>query len=72
MSKMNSRTAKMVQEAARYYGYKGPLEPGMVHLIEEEGFVAGNYKDDVGITTAGVGQTEENIGKNFFTETYPD
>jgi GH24 family phage-related lysozyme (muramidase) len=43
----------------------------MVHLLEEEGFVEGNYADDVGIDTQGVGQTAENKGKNFFTETYP-
>lgn len=68
---MNSDLAKRVQAAADHYGYKGPLEPGMVHLIEEEGFVPGEYEDDVGISTEGVGATAENKGKNFFTETYP-
>lgn len=68
---MNSALAQRVKQAAAHYGYKGPLEPGMIHLIEEEGFVAGNYDDDVGVDTQGVGQTEENIGQNFFTETYP-
>lgn len=68
---MNSELAKRVQAAADHYGYKGPLEPGMVHLLEEEGFVAGEYDDDVGISTEGVGMTGENKGKNFFTETYP-
>jgi GH24 family phage-related lysozyme (muramidase) len=69
--KMNNALAQRVQQAAAYYGYKGPLDPGMVHLIAEEGFSAGNYDDDVGIDTQGVGQTAENIGENFFTETYP-
>lgn len=70
-SQMNNALARRVQQAAAHYGYKGPLEPGMVHLIAEEGFSVGNYDDDVGINTQGVGQTAENIGENFFTETYP-
>lgn len=68
---MNNALADRVKQAAAHYGYKGPLEPGMVHLIAEEGFVPGDYEDDVGITTQGVGATAENMGKNFFTETYP-
>ena len=68
---MNSALAKRVQEAAKHYNYSGPLEPGMVHLLQEEGFTASNYDDDVGVDTQGVGQTAENKGKNFFTETYP-
>ena len=63
--------SKQVLEAAKHYGYKGLIEPGMAHLIEEEGFVPTEYDDDVGIATEGVGQTGENMGKNFFTETYP-
>ena len=68
---MNSILAKQINEAAKYYNYKGPLEPGMVHLIEEEGFVPEVYEDDVGVKTEGVGATAENKGKNFFTEVYP-
>ena len=68
---MNSILAKQINEAAKYYNYKGPLEPGMVHLIEEEGFVPEVYEDDVGVRTEGVGATEENMGKCFFTEVYP-
>lgn len=68
---MNSALANRVKQAAQHYNYSGPLEPGMVHLLEEEGFVGGTYDDDVGIETQGVGQTSENMGKNFFTETYP-
>lgn len=68
---MKTESANRVKAAADYYGYKGPLEPGMLHLIEEEGFVAGEYEDDVGISTEGVGSTGENKGKNFFTEIYP-
>lgn len=68
---MKTEIANRVKAAADHYGYKGPLEPGMVHLIEEEGFVAGEYEDDVGISTEGVGATKENKGKNFFTEIYP-
>jgi GH24 family phage-related lysozyme (muramidase) len=68
---MNSALTNRVKEAAKYYNYSGPIEPGMVHLLAEEGFSAANYDDDVGIDTQGVGQTAENKGKNFFTETYP-
>ena len=68
---MNSILAKQINEAAKYYNYKGPLEPGMIHLIEEEGFVPEVYEDDVGVKTEGVGATAENKGKNFFTEVYP-
>jgi GH24 family phage-related lysozyme (muramidase) len=68
---MNSNLSKKAQEAANFYDYSGPMEPGMLHLLEEEGFVAGQYEDDVGVDTFGVGQTAENKGKNFFTETYP-
>lgn len=68
---MNAALAKRVKEAAAYYGYTGPIEPGMIHLLAEEGFSATEYDDDVGVATSGVGQTGENEGKNFFTETYP-
>lgn len=68
---MNSALSQRVQAAAAHYGYEGPLEPGMVKIIEEEGFESGEYEDDVGVLTQGVGQTAENKGKNFFTETYP-
>ena len=68
---MNDLLAKRIKQAADYYGYEGIIEPGMIQLIEEEGFVPENYDDDVGVNTQGVGQTEDNIGQNFFTETYP-
>jgi len=75
---MNSNLAKRVNEAAQFYGYKGPLDPGMIHLIAEEGFEPEEYKDDaekgiagVSVSTQGVGATGENKGKNFFTEIFP-
>ena len=34
-------------------------------VVEEEGFVDGIYKDDKGITTAGVGQTGKYLNKSF-------
>lgn len=63
--------SEAVKGALEHYGYDGPLESGMVHLINEEGFVPGQYADDTGVITEGVGATAENIGKNFFTEIYP-
>lgn len=63
--------SKKAKDAIAYYGYDGPLESGMLHLIEEEGFKANDYKDDVGVSTTGVGMTGENKGLNFFTEVYP-
>jgi GH24 family phage-related lysozyme (muramidase) len=68
---MNEALANRIKQAADHYGYEGIIEPGMIQLIEEEGFVAGKYDDDVGVETQGVGQTAENMGENFFTETYP-
>lgn len=68
----------------KYYGqeavektaqkYKVPLsEIGGVakHIILEEGFSEGEYKDHTGVTTSGVGATKEYMGKNFFTEVLP-
>ena len=60
-----------VNQAAKYYGYNGPLDPMAVHIIREEGFVPAVYKDSKGIDTEGVGLTEEFMGKNFFTEVMP-
>lgn len=62
---------EQVVQAAKHYGYRGPIEPGMAHLIGEEGFRAEPYLDDVGVETVGVGATAENKDANFFTETYP-
>jgi GH24 family phage-related lysozyme (muramidase) len=59
-----------VNAAAKYYGQK-IIDPAAAHLIREEGFVPGVYKDDKGIDTEGVGLTKEFIGKNFFTEVMP-
>jgi GH24 family phage-related lysozyme (muramidase) len=61
-----------VKAAAQYYGFKGPIDPVAAHVIEEEGFVPGTYKDDVGIDTVGVGQTGEYKDKDFFTEVFPE
>ena len=59
-----------VNAAAKYYNQK-IIDPAAAHLIREEGFVPGVYKDDKGIDTEGVGLTGEFIGKNFFTEVIP-
>ena len=72
MSKrMSSSLAQRVRDAAKHYNYRGTISSGMLHLIEEEGFKPAVYKDDVGVPTVGVGATAENMGANFFTETYP-
>ena len=71
LNTVNSLLAKRVEAAAKHYGYTEPLESGMIHLIEEEGFVPEVYEDDVGVKTEGVGATAENMGKCFFTEIYP-
>ena len=60
-----------IREAARYYGYRGPITPEMAHIIREEGFVAGTYGDSKGIPTFGVGQTGEYAKQNFFTDVFP-
>lgn len=60
-----------IREAAKYYGFKGAIDPVAAHVIQEEGFVPGVYADDVGIETAGVGQTGDYLHKNFFTEVFP-
>ena len=60
-----------VAEAMKYYGQKGAVDPMAEHIIKEEGFVPGIYKDDVGIDTEGIGLTGQFIGKNFFTEVLP-
>lgn len=67
----NTPLARRVKAAMDHYGYNGPLESGMIHLIDEEGFVPTTYKDDVGVDTEGVGATGENMGLCFFTEIYP-
>jgi GH24 family phage-related lysozyme (muramidase) len=57
--------------AAQQY-YKQPMiDPIAEHIIQEEGFVPGIYKDTKNIDTEGVGLTGDNIGKNFFTEVMP-
>lgn len=66
--------ANRVMEAADHFNYTGPLTPEMVQIIADEGFSAGTYKDDSRrkVETQGVGQTGNHIGKNFFTEVYPE
>jgi len=59
-----------VRQAAKYYGQK-IIDPFAAHIIEEEGFVPGKYKDTKQILTEGVGLTGDYIGKNFFTEVMP-
>lgn len=62
-----------VREAARYYGYAGPISPIARHIIHEEGFVAGKYDDHKGVPTFGVGiAREELMGKDFFREVLPE
>ncbi len=63
--------ADAVNQAAKYYGYKGIIDPAVVHLIRDEGFVPGVYKDDKDIDTEGVGLTGEFIGRDFFREVVP-
>ncbi len=59
-----------VRQVAFHYAYD--LMPShVIHLIKEEGYVTGTYKDDVGVTTYGVGQTGEWVGKNLFTDVLP-
>lgn len=61
-----------VTAAAKHYGYNGPIDPITRHIIGEEGFVAGDYKDSKGITTSGVGVADPELkDKNFFTEVMP-
>lgn len=59
-----------VKAAQQYYG-EPVIDPIAEHIIQEEGFVPGIYKDTKGIDTEGVGLTAGNIGKNFFTEVMP-
>ena len=59
-----------VDQAARYYGVKS-MSPIARHIVIEEGFVPGVYKDSKGIPTEGVGLTGDYVGKNFFTEVMP-
>lgn len=61
-----------VQAAAKFYGQK-TVSPIAKHIIMEEGFVDGVYKDTGTFQepTSGVGATKENMGKNFFTEVLP-
>lgn len=61
-----------VNVAAGFYGYRGVIDPIARHIISEEGFVPGTYKDSKGILTEGVGIADpELMGKNFFTEVMP-
>jgi len=59
-----------VKAAQQYYG-EPMIDPIAEHIIEEEGFVPGVYKDTKMIDTEGVGLTGDFIGKNFFTEVMP-
>ena len=61
-----------VNVAASHYGFKGVIDPIARHIIAEEGFVPGTYKDSKGIETEGVGIADPELkGKNFFTEIMP-
>jgi len=44
---------------------EGPLNSMEKRIVELEGFSAGDYDDDVGVSTSGVGQTGEFKGKTF-------
>lgn len=61
-----------VMAAARKWN-QPHISPIAYHIISEEGFVDGVYKDTGTYKepTWGVGQTKEWIGKNFFTEVLP-
>lgn len=61
-----------IREAAKYYDYRGPITPEMAHIIQEEGFVGGEYSDSKGVPTFGVGQTGGYASKNFFSEVFPE
>lgn len=61
-----------VKAAAQHFGFRGPIDPVVQLVIEEEGFVPAVYEDDVGVKTFGVGQTGEYMDKNFFTEVFPE
>ena len=61
-----------VNVAAGYYKHRGVVDPIARHIISEEGFVPGTYKDSKGILTEGVGIADPDLmGKNFFTEVMP-
>ena len=61
-----------VKKAMNYYGVK-TIDPLEEHIIHEEGFAEGTYLDTAKnpVQTSGVGQTRENMGKDFFRETFP-
>ena len=59
-----------VKAAQQYYG-EPMIDPIAEHIVMEEGFVPGIYKDTKDIDTEGVGLTGDYIGKNFFTEVMP-
>ena len=52
-----------VRQVEKTEGVK--LNNAQRRVVEEEGFVSGNYQDDRGISTSGVGQTGKWKGKSF-------
>jgi GH24 family phage-related lysozyme (muramidase) len=53
------------QAVAKVTQLEGPLNSMEKRIVELEGFSAGDYDDDVGVSTSGVGQTGEFKGKTF-------
>ena len=53
------------QAVAKVEEVEGPLNSMEKRIVELEGFSAGDYDDDVGVSTSGVGQTGEFKGKTF-------
>ena len=53
------------QAVAKVEELEGPLNSMEKRIVELEGFSAGDYDDDVGVSTSGVGQTGEFKGKTF-------
>ena len=60
-----------VEAAARAFGFKGPIDPVVRHLIHDEGFLPYDYEDDKGVKTYGVGQTGKYAKMDFFKEVVP-
>jgi len=60
-----------VEAAAKAFGFKGPVDPVVRHLIHDEGFLPYEYEDDKGVKTYGVGQTGKWRNMDFFKEVVP-
>jgi len=70
MAEMLSKMLEMFtyhgqQAVDKVEAQEGPLDATEKRIVEVEGLVDGEYEDDKGVITSGVGQTGENIGKPF-------